>query len=791
MKHVALRFLFLFLFSQGFLAFGQKIMEASSGKVQLGAEGNILWMCLGDSDTISFRTDKWYGPAFENVSLKEKSDLYFEGEKDGIVYGLRYLLRNDLLSVTATVWNVSDSIVLPEKIRLRLGIDTYMDKFPRWNKRYFPTLLRSEATHFWSYLMTPLGKILALASPDAIASWAYNYEQYPQKFQGKTGFFGEHRIYTVSLDLLHRLPLPERHPRHLYALAPGQTHSVELFLMSVASLDEVKPVVAAFSEAPVPDADFYTLEEGKPFRGTICAPGDFNIEITSPRNEVFDIPSIASGNDLYSWSFRPVSGTGVYTMRLYARNGKITECKLYVRPSLDVYLVGARKEALRNLPTSTHHAECFYPFYTYFLARRYVPESGADGEAEKVFTTLYPQLFDNSTGEMREGKYRIQDAATMAGILADRYRVNGDEKALADAARLVDFLIRCQEKDGGYYNPAHHVHYTSVIYLAKSIMEVMVEEKRLAATNKVWQENYERHLKSVRAAMDNLAEKKDDIQTEGQMTFEDGMISCSVAQLAMAALKENDKKRKQLYTEVARELNFKHRCLTQLLQPDCRMNGATLRFWEFQYTINLLSNGMNSPCGWSAWNVYGNWYLYLLTGEYDYLREAFNGLGSCLQLYHPESGELRFGFIPDPCLDAVQFMETPKGSGKPVVERIRVGEQYLAQISNWHKHPDAAWRKKWGIDNFVHEVFKCMAEIALSNAYIIEHKDGRLEGVNCNVVKEGNSLLVTTQEPLVKNLHVNLKNKYSIKVLFGEKQDYKNVAGMQWLGNIPEELVIF
>ncbi len=48
-----------------------------------------------------------------------------------------------------------------------------------------------------------------------------------------------------------------------------------------------------------------------------------------------------------------------------------------------------------------------------------------------------------------------------------------------------------------------------------------------------------------------------------------------------------------------------HRCLEQLLIPDARMNGATLRFWEAQYDVLIGGslNMMNSPHGWTAWLI--------------------------------------------------------------------------------------------------------------------------------------------------------------------------------------------
>ena len=104
--------------------------------------------------------------------------------------------------------------------------------------------------------------------------------------------------------------------------------------------------------------------------------------------------------------------------------------KLYVRPDFDFYLNQARTEALRIRPTSTHHAECFYPLYTYFLARRYQPNAQTDSIAEKVYNQIFPDLFDSESSEMRNGKFRIQDAATMVGVLTDRFQVTQKEEDL-------------------------------------------------------------------------------------------------------------------------------------------------------------------------------------------------------------------------------------------------------------------------------------------------------------------------------------------------------------------------
>ncbi len=779
------------------VAYADEQWDAERNSVTVCDDGSILAMKdKTDGSDIVFRRDCWKGPAFEGVSLEKTAPGRYEGVKDGIKYSLQYQSTGEAVEVVAGLENMSGKMWMPERARLLLGIDTCMVRFPDWDTVYFPTLQRSERTHFWSYYMTPCGKIVACVSPDPVASWANIYQQSPGKFGSEMGYWGQHRIFTTAADLLHRLPLPARHPQHLDKLMPGQKLETRFRFVSVSGLEKVKSTAARYTGASMIDAEFYTVGEGVPFFGTLCALEEPRVEVRTPRNEIIRVSlspmSSEDGVHRFSWIWFPGSGSGLYTMMAYGAGGKVSEAMFYVRPGWDFYLQGARKEALRSLPTATHHAECFYPFYTYFLAKRYIPDQELDDRTETVFQEIFPELYNADKGTMRNGIYRIQDSATMVGILADRYHVSRDMRDMERALKLADSLISCQREDGAYYNPEHNVHYTSVIYIAKSLMELMDEIAPLAAGDQHWKHAYARLLQSVRRAVDNLALKEDDIQTEGQMTFEDGMISCSVNQLALAALKEREPERRAYLTEKAVKLAAKHRCLTQSLIPDCRMNGATLRFWEYQYTINLMTNGMNSPCGWSAWKIYGDWYLYLLTGKYDYLRRAFNALGTCVQLLDRDTGELRFGFVSDPYLDACQYLESPVGSGKPMPKRVVVGEQYLSQTSSWLKAPHVAWRKKWGIDNFVHEVFKCMSEIALTSAYIVEHENGLLSSLNCSIDKSGHVLTVTTREKLVNKLHINLKQPATIVTEFGGvRKTYENVSGLQWLGEQPEETLPF
>jgi hypothetical protein len=325
------------------------------------------------------------------------------------------------------------------------------------------------------------------------------------------------------------------------------------------------------------------------------------------------------------------------------------------------------------------------------------------------------------------------------------------------------------------------------------MMEVLTQENKLALTSDLWKRRYNTGLKSVNRALADLVIRKDNLGTEGQMSYDDGMIACCSAQLALGALRTSDPELRKQYLAVALELNEQHRCQTQQMIPDARMNGATLRFWEAQFTINLMHNMFNSPCGWSLRKVYGNYYLYLLTGKKGYLFETMNALGACSQLINLKNGMLYFSFVPDPYIKDFQFRPATEGSRIPTLQPVVVGEQYLPLISNWHTPPFYAWRPGvFGIDNFVHEVFKGMAEISLQNAFLIENEDGSFDTFNCKLDHVEGKLIVTPFEKLVKSIHVNLKHTQDIDFVgANETIKYKEVKGLKWLGEIPEDVRIY
>jgi hypothetical protein len=240
-----------------------------------------------------------------------------------------------------------------------------------------------------------------------------------------------------------------------------------------------------------------------------------------------------------------------------------------------------------------------------------------------------------------------------------------------------------------------------------------------------------------------------------------------------------------------------HRCLSQILIPDSRMNGGSLRYWESQYDILTPPNMMNSPHGWSAWRIYGLWYLYLLTGQESALGQVQNALGSCVQVIDPDTGELRWGFVPDPYTRASVFESCPAQPGKGCPASRVIGETYMPMISSWHRAPPGTWvTGYWGgdggcCDNDVHEIFKCLEEVALTSGYVLERPNGEIATWDCSVEDKGGTLVVIPAEAVVSRIHLNLRKPHLLEARFQkERKERGAYDGMKWIGpgGVPESL---
>ena len=692
----------------------------------------------------------------------------------------------DQMVVSAAIKNNLDEESKIDQASIQLGFNTYLEKYPDYNDQLFPTLIRCEKTHAWGYLSTPSGRLMTIATDSPVASYTLDYQS------------GAHRIYSASLDVLQSGKLPERHPQGLDKLAPGEEKTWNIYLKPVTTLnaiEDVKEVIAKNTDLPMFDADRYTLAQGEQSQITILSKSaikDNKLTIEDPEGNIskLDIEKESDGN--YKAVFEAADKLeGVYKITAENAEGYIAEMNLSIRKDWSWYIKKAREAAVEAPQKGTSHGESYYGLYSAYIAKKYFPDALWDDQIDEKFEEIYPLMYDVDTGLPTSWQDRIQNHSTTLGIFVDQYQSSGNIESLKKAEVLADFLMTKQKADGGYYNGS--TDYTSVIYPAKSIMELVYVEKDLIEDNTLsesdreyYRERYDLHMASLTKAMDKLVRVDGNFDTEGQATFEDGANSCSITQLSEFALMfPAGSKERQKYAEAAEKYMERHTSHQQSIIPDSRMNGGTLRFWEAQYDVEMgltstAPNMMNSPHGWSAWSIYGLFNLYELTGNVEYLERGMNAMGSCAQLMGYD-GILNWAFIADPQRDTNFFVKDEEASidDKIVGKHVRktIGEEYVPMISYWWRAPKNTWVPGYtamggsvvqgaACDNDVHEVFKAMGEVALTKAYIVEKADGTFEAYNAVVDVTDDLITITPFEDVVSNVSVKLLNDKKVTVNF-------------------------
>jgi hypothetical protein len=481
--------------------------------------------------------------------------------------------------------------------------------------------------------------------------------------------------------------------------------------------------------------------------------------------------------------------------------GKQTEALFHVRKPWGWYLRHARAEALRMQIKPMQHREGWLSFFSAYLAHTYFPDAKKLAETEDIFRTFYSLMVDPATGDFYRDKptwhTRPQNTSWMVGMMVVRYAATGKIEDLEEAAKWGDVFIRKFQKPSGAYEG-----YTAVTLGAKFLMDLALFERPLAEKDPVWDTRYKRHRLSAKQSAADLLETRDLGSTEGEATYEDSQAGSAWSLLALHALTCDDPAMRTKFFDASVEVQKRHTCLTQALIPDGRMRGGTLRFWESQYDVLVLPNMMNSPHGWTMRSQFGAFYLYLLTGEEQYLNIMNNAMGACVQAIDEKTGVLRWAFVPDPYIEAQEFVPDPDNPGQGKRVPAIIGEQWLPMISDWWRVPEGQigsldWKpggfhgfsQGWSCDNDVHEHFRILAEDFVPNAFVLEREDGSIRTMNCQAECTGHVLTLTLAEKTISRIHFNLKNDFKVIVLFAEENVEQTVErGMHWVGpgGVPE-----
>lgn len=704
----------------------------------------------------------------EKISVGDKT-VY-----DNVEMTLRVEEKEEYVLICAEVFNKNNFDYNPQKISIKLGVDTYMASYPQWNDKHFPSMLRFEKTHMYGYFMSPDGDLLGICCDNSAAGYSFDYSIIGNDYG--------HRVENVNFDIICEPPLPKRFSDSVECLRAGERRKFNIYLIPNLTEENVYKKINELIHIPIIQSKKYTLEKGEKISYDIISDKRCEVLINAPDGSYTD----------------DTSQSGVYTLKVKQEDNYEAEAMFYVRNEYEWYLKNAAQNAISKPQKATTHCESWYGFFSAYLAMKHYPNEQRDKFINEMFDEIMPLMFDFDNGKPIVIPWRIQNTSAFISLLVDRYEAENNEKYLMLASKFGDWFMGTQKSDGGYYN--NNVHYTCVIYPAKSMMELYHAE--LAHGGEYFLKKGEEHRNSVKKAIDDLVRRLDDVETEGEMTFEDGMISCSSLQIAYFALDLPKEERKK-YIEAAEYMINKHRCLEQNNIPDCRMNGASIRYWEAQYDLNYKGNMLNSPHGWTAWTLYAKYYLFLLTGKSVYLRELMNGMGACAQLLDLD-GDLRWAFICEPHLNTEIFVSDDdkpiedayknvksermacRGKYKPYV----ISEEYAPMISDWYRvakeNPVVGGYTTCPLflendvmldvdpqggscDNDVHEIFKCMEETVLKKAFVAE-ENGELLCYGCRGEKSDGCVYIILNQDVeilysaVKD--IKLQNKYDTEIVF-------------------------
>lgn len=756
-----------------------------------GTLEQIIFKGSRQNDTIPFFREKGNaGPSFyanlgkEDINVQWIPDGYrsYRATIDGTECRLTYKEWRGQPAMEITLENKGNVSFQPIKAGLKLGIDTYMDKYPDWFGKYFPTLMMNEKTHFYGYLQTPSGHTLGIVSPQPVASWSVDYnlgyqDPAPHWFMG-------HRIESLNLDLMNALPLPEHCPQDLWQLKQGESKTWTIVFMDISTPEGFEETIRKVAGIPMirMNQTVFQPKETAVFEVLASSP---TIAVTNDRGEQLPVTVKEKSGKVKEVSCT-LPAAGLYTIKV-TDGDKQSEGTLSAHASWKWTLERARAGALKYHQKATSHIESWYGFHSSFIAAKYFPEKKQDAALRSRFDYLFGLLHDQTRMIPLYHASRIQNTSGTIGLLVDKYEAYKDIEDLKKASRLADWLLNTwQRKDGAYVN--HNTVYTSVIYVAKSMLELTLAERELARQDATWKEAADRHYASAKRAIDQLVASQGNFETEGELTFEDGMISCSALQIGMLALMQPDGKERKHYTDAMLQILDSHDCLTQLRVPDARRRGGTMRYWEAQYDVQMLPNMFNSPHGWSGWRAYATYYAYLLTGDERRLKETYNAMGAFSNLIDYRTGDLRWAFVVDPYLKVKQACSADThvtadslsfGNPHPELYDTRefvIGEQYVNMVSDWQTVNTQ--------DNDVHELFKCIGETMLTNAFVAERADGEVTGYNCQVTRQGSRLTVKAAEKQITHLHCNLKKPYTVSFSGNTRALSPNYLGWAFGGDI-------
>ncbi len=637
----------------------------------------------------------------------------------------------EAINLKITITRLSDTG--NQRIRFVTGIDSLMMRYPDYLEKLTPNAAIVEDGFFWSNFASPSGKKLALCCDSTVAGWMVWYDLNKYDCMNRGDYrSGSHQMGTMVIDLFNQLDnLPPRIMKFQKTWEKGETRTWNFYFIPYQNDKKRNLAIAGFTRAPFIDLARSGDFEGGTACGTIYSPA--GAELTCKyADDKFAVTPIETVDDVLiseiKFQIPDPNRHGVEIgFELTANNCKCTGSVAAILP-FERYIMSGASFANRKPPRGTNTMEAAMPAFGWIAAEKINPAPTRRNSLYRFFEEEYFACSFSADGIPLAYPDRIQNQAFALDLCREMYYLDQNNIWLERGETLVRDLLARQGIDGGLYAHNGRQHYSSVIYPLRSMHEFA---QALA---------HEDQLKNeielcVERGMADLFRRQEDIGTEGAPCYEDGAIACTSLQLAYWAFT----KQKSEYAQAAKKIIAGHECL-EWFSPNSKTNGATVRFWETFWAIGW-HNTLSTPHGWSAWTGEAYYFIYLATGDTDYLRKFLNNLSACLSLI-------------DVRMSSVYFCFTPESYVYDTASKQWSGERYLDMALT-----DTI--EEGGRETY--EIIKLLTDFMLDKAYLYV-EDNQIKAINAEIQIHNNDIEVMPGKN-IKTIYRNVNIPDNFKII--------------------------
>src|SRR5690625_4820862 len=220
--------------------------------------------------------------------------------------------------------------------------------------------------------------------------------------------------------------------------------------------------------------------------------------------------------------------------------------------------------------------------------------------------------------------------------LIDYYELTNSPIIFTELIAIADHFIHDHIGENGevlYHKTDYTTVHTPVVLFVKLVkLCEKINEDELADTYRQVAANMTEHI--VNRGLD--------FPTEGESCTEDGSVSCSALSILYYCYHI---KYESHYIGMAEKMLHLHRML-ELTTYDAKMYMSSIRFWETLYESNEYGPSYNAGHSWTLWSAEAKIYYALLTAEFSYLKEAYNGFITNMAKVEPNGG-MPASYTPD------------------------------------------------------------------------------------------------------------------------------------------------